>query len=527
MALYNEYRPKTLEEIRGQDVIKTQLKAMFMSGNIPNALLFSGPRGTGKTTIARIVARFVNCKSPNGDPCNECESCKEILAGSSVDVKEIDAASNNKVEDVHKIIEDAQYAPLGNKKVYILDEAHMLTTAAWNSLLKILEEPPANTLFILCTTEENKVPATIVSRCRKLFFERVDLNEIVDLMEDICEERGCAYDKDALVLISRASEGCVRDALSILESFLTVDAVVTENVARTLGLTGEDVIFSILRGIVEGNAKQAVDSLHVATSRGINLPLLVKSLIGAVSDALFIKQGADVKSVLNTVLYKEQLAQFAPMLQEDRALELISALTEIYGGIGRSTDAGFLVEASLLKTCKYEGELEKLKARVEALEKAVAEGSVVTASMQEAAAGAQGSAKAESGEAVSSETETAGDGFMPCDDDPPFAEDEDSIYFDVNQVFEAAAPVTANEEVKKEEPAPQSTTSPIQGKGFVPLSSGVEFGESESLFDTSDDGSVGKSAEKSSPMPESEAFIKVAPIAPEMNGPALSGFLWQ
>ena len=199
MAIYNEYRPLTLEEVRGQEPIKNQLKAMFESGSVPNALLFVGPRGTGKTTIARIVARFVNCSDPHGDPCNECESCKSILAGASPDVLELDAASNNKVDDVRAIIENAQYSPVGNMKVYILDEVHMFSQGAWNALLKILEEPPKNVLFILCTTEEQKIPATIVSRCRKMYFERVELSEIVDFMEDICEEKMKAYDKDALL----------------------------------------------------------------------------------------------------------------------------------------------------------------------------------------------------------------------------------------------------------------------------------------------------------------------------------------
>lgn len=526
MALYNEYRPATLEQIRGQDVIKNSLKAMFMSGNIPNALLFSGPRGTGKTTIARIVARFVNCENPQGDPCNNCKSCREILAGTSTDVKEVDAASNNKVEDVHQLIEDAQYAPLGNKKVYILDEVHMFSNAAWNALLKILEEPPKNVLFILCTTEEHKVPATIVSRCRKLCFERVELPEIVELMEDICEEKGVAYDKDALLLIARASEGCVRDALSILESFLDVDAVLTDGVARTLGQSGEDVVFSILENVVKGNASAAIESLHLATSRGVNLAILTKSLIGAVSDALFVNQGADARAVVNTAAYKERLAAFAPTVNEDKLLGLISELTDIYGGIGRTADAGFLMEAALLKACQYESEVEKLKARVKSLEDAMASGNNRAREV---------AASAIMAEPDESAAPAIADGFTDCEE-PPFAEDEDDIYTDINAAFEAAVPVALQQTVQEKKPdvgekqleSDNTEMSAEREKDvFASLAGDIEVGDEESLFDADEEAEASAKANESAAEPESDTFVKVAPDAPKMDVIALSGFLWQ
>lgn len=514
MAIYNEYRPLTLEQVRGQDTIKSQLKAMFETGTIPNALLLVGLRGTGKTTVARIIARFVNCENPNADPCNECKTCREILAGNSVDVVELDAASNNKVEDVRAIIDNAQYAPMGKRKVYILDEVHMFSTGAWNALLKILEEPPINVLFILCTTEEHKIPATIVSRCRKLYFERVELSEIVDLMEEICEEKGKAYDKDALLLIARASEGCVRDALSILESFLDVDAVVTETVAKTLGLSSADAIFNILEAIQEGDAMRAVSNLKEVTGRGTSLSGLVKALISAISDALFISQGADIGTVLNTASYKERLAKFAPTIKTDRALDLISELSEVYGSINKTPDAGFLVEASLLKAVQYQSELMQLKERVRNLEEAVKSGvSVVTTTADISSETAEPEEEPE--EAIVPPVDTT--------ENLPFEEDEEPDDFStVGFAGETAEQpedhkVTVNISTPKEQE--KEDAAPVE-EPFTVLDGGLEIGEEISLFGS-------EAPVKPEPKPEEETFTKVKDEMPSLNMSAISGFLWQ
>ena len=515
MAIYNEYRPLTLDKVRGQDTIKNQLKAMFESGSVPNALLFVGPRGTGKTTIARIVAKFVNCEDPHGDPCNECKSCKDILAGTSPDVVELDAASNNGVDDVREIVSNAQYAPIGKMKVYILDEVHMFSQAAWNALLKILEEPPKNVLFLLCTTEEQKIPATIISRCRKLYFERVDLNEIVELMEGICEEKGVAYDRDALLMVAKASEGCVRDALSILESFLDVDAVVASNVAATLGLSGEDVIFNILTGVVKGDALQAVDSLHKATSRGVSLSALVKSLIGAVADALFIKQGADIGAVLNTALYKERLAEFAGLVDTDRSLELINALSEIYGAISKTPDAGFMVEASLLRAVQYESELGKLKERVEQLEKTIADGVQVSACTP--AATMPELTVTESPVGTTAAPSDSGFGMNePVDDECPFDEDPEPEF------FETPAPAGDSEWASADEDVFSSIES-VEIGAAIDLFGGDETPSEEAPAPAPADEPVSEPEEE----PESEPYIKTGADIPAFNAGSLAGFLWQ
>lgn len=562
MAVYNEYRPMTLKEVKGQTVIKNQLKAIFEAGSVPQALLFTGPRGTGKTTIARIVARFVNCEDPHGDPCNECSSCKEIIAGRSPDVLELDAASNNGVADVRSLIEQAQYTPVGKKKVFILDECHMLSGGAWNALLKILEEPPKTVVFILCTTEEQKIPATIVSRCRKFLFERVDLTEIVSLMEDVCEDKGKCYDKDALLMIARASEGCVRDALSILESFLDVDAVVTETVAKTLGLSGEDVIFNILEGVEKGDAVSAVSSLKQAESRGINLSALIKSLIGALSDALFIKQGADIDTVLNTATYKERLKGFVPCLTTGRCVELIGELSNIYGSISKTPDASFLLEASLLKAIQTQTEIGALRDRVSQLEKAVALGiKPVDVAEKTVAVNEEPSepenvsvdaddAPAETkdgNEDMAAPVISSVDGFEDADDVCPFDEDPEPDVFgepamqdNAESIAEnAAAPVAIQEETEQSEPeVPTGAVNdpdeelPTMADLYADAMEGFEIGDSVDLFgdDSKGDASAPTAGVKEEPAEKPEeaaAYKKQGAEAPVVDVAGLSGFLWQ
>lgn len=367
MALYNMVRPMKLSEVKGQDNLKIQLNGMFQSGNIPNALLFIGPRGTGKTTVARIVAKQLNCEHGGVEPCNECNTCKSIISGTSLDVIELDAASNNKVEDMHQILEKVQYAPIGKKKVVILDEVHMFSDAAWNAMLKTLEEPPKDVLFILCTTEEGKVPATIVSRCRKFFFEKINLGTVSTALAEICDKYNKAYEEDALKIIARASDGCMRDALSILESFFDIDGISVENVTSSLGLSDEDVIFDILEGIEDGDLKKALSSLRSATNKGKSLQALVKNIMGAVTDAMFVLQGASSEEFINTSVYKERLAKYSHRTTMNKCLELTKSFSDVYSNVTKSKDNEFMVEAAILRTIQSESELEALKKDVATL----------------------------------------------------------------------------------------------------------------------------------------------------------------
>lgn len=370
-ALYNIERPTTLSEVVGQENIKRQLLAAGGTESTLQSMLFIGPRGTGKTSTARIWARTVNCENPaeDGSPCGECPTCRAIAEGSCIDVIELDAASNNGVDDVHRVIEQAQYAPAARKKVFILDEVHMFSGAAWNALLKTIEEPPKDVVFILCTTEENKVPATIISRCRKFMFERLGVDIVKEHLAAICDKHGKCADSDALTLIARASDGCMRDALSILESFFDNDNIITDIVASTLGLSDENLVFDCLEAIQDGNAKDAIGSFREAIKGGGSISAFVKALVTALTDVLYLLQGAAVDSIINTAVYRERAAKFQSKVSIDRAMELTSKLSEVYGSIGRATDAEFLVEASILQTLSYQSELDALRKRVEALEK--------------------------------------------------------------------------------------------------------------------------------------------------------------
>lgn len=375
MSLYNDIRPTTLDEVIGQDNIKGQLKGVLASGNIPNAFLLTGPRGTGKTTIARIIARTLNCESENA-PCGECQSCKDILSGTSMDVIEMDAASNNKVEDVRGIIEKAQYAPMSKYKVFILDEVHMFSQGAWNALLKLIEEPPVGVVFILCTTEEHKVPATIISRCRKFYFEKIDLTTVTQYLAQVCEGYGKAYEEDALKLIAQASEGCMRDALSIMESFFDTDSLCVDVVANTLGVSDEDAVFGILNAISNGDASGAVTYVREQSKRGKNAQLLIKALIGAITDTMFVLSGADAANVVNTSKYKELLMAYATKTDSTRCLELSKTLGEVYGTLSKVPDALFLIESALIRSIRVESlnsipvsKIAELERRIAALEK--------------------------------------------------------------------------------------------------------------------------------------------------------------
>ena len=367
MSLYNVERPMTLEEVRGQENIKAQLNGMFQTMNVPNAMLLVGPRGTGKTTIARIVARRINCENGSAEVGCTCKSCKAILSGTSPDVIELDAASNNKVEDVARIVDQVRYAPDGKFKVFILDEVHMFSTGAWNSLLKTLEEPPSGVRFILCTTEEHKVPATIISRSRKLYFDRIQLAEITDTLLRICEKHGKDAEEDALKLIAKASDGCMRDALSILEGFFDT-AISVNAVVEVLGACKEDVVFDILDAIQTGDVTAALTSLREATSHGASMQSVVKAMMEGITDAMFVTQGADVSAIVNTDAYKKRLASFVSEISMDRLIELSKRLSDVYGNITKSADAAFLVESAFIGMINYQSELALLKNRLQAVE---------------------------------------------------------------------------------------------------------------------------------------------------------------
>ena len=290
-ALYRRYRPKTFDEVVGQEMTITALKNQIKEGRVHHAYIFSGTRGTGKTSVAKIFARAVNCLSPEGaNPCNECKVCRGILDESLFDVMEIDAASNNSVDDIREIREHVAYAPaVAKKKVYIIDEVHMLSKGAFNALLKILEEPPAHALFILATTEPEKIPATILSRAQRFTFFRLKEEEIERELARILDLEKRSYTEEGLAVIAAHSDGSMRDSLSILDQVLSMgnDRVDGETVYDALGLTEEEGIFRIVDGLFTADGALIVDALDHAYDRGKNFALLLDALIDYFRDLLF------------------------------------------------------------------------------------------------------------------------------------------------------------------------------------------------------------------------------------------------
>ena len=290
-ALYRRYRPKTFDEVVGQEMTITALKNQIKEGRVHHAYIFSGTRGTGKTSVAKIFARAVNCLSPEGaNPCNECKVCRGILDESLFDVMEIDAASNNSVDDIREIREHVAYAPaVAKKKVYIIDEVHMLSKGAFNALLKILEEPPAHALFILATTEPEKIPATILSRAQRFTFFRLKEEEIERELARILDLEKRSYTEEGLAVIAAHSDGSMRDSLSILDQILSMgnDRVDGETVYDALGLTEEEGIFRIVDGLFTADGALIVDALDRAYDRGKNFALLLDAIIDYFRDLLF------------------------------------------------------------------------------------------------------------------------------------------------------------------------------------------------------------------------------------------------
>lgn len=277
--IYNEFRPVIFDEVKGQEVavkiIRNQAK-----NNTANAFIFVGKHGTGKTTIAKIFARSLNCEhQEDGNPCNECSSCTEYFNGVNFDITEIDGASNNSVDDVRQIQEQLVYSPQRKKKVYIIDEAHMLSTGAFNALLKTLEEPPKYALFILCTTEVNKLPATIRSRCVTINFQSIPTHEISNNLEDICQIKGIEYETEGLKLIANIANGSMRDALSMLEKCLSYGELTYRNISDVLGVVDINTVVDIVKSIITHQPIKALDRVYELYNKGKDFLQLTNDLI--------------------------------------------------------------------------------------------------------------------------------------------------------------------------------------------------------------------------------------------------------
>lgn len=356
MALYRKWRPLTFEDVVEQRHIVTTLKNCIANNSISHAYLFCGTRGTGKTTLAKIFARAVNCLEPmDGNPCNQCRTCRGILDGSIIDVVEIDAASNNGVDDVREIKEAVMYVPAVTKyKVYIIDEVHMLSTGAFNALLKTLEEPPENVVFILATTEPHKLPATILSRCQRFDFKRITMEGLVSRLQVIADDCKIQADRSALQLIARLSEGGMRDAISLLDQCISLgkDVITRETVAEISGLTASKTIDEFSDAIVERDARRVLNAIKTAMDEGRDLQPLCTQVIEWFRNLMLIKTGGEALKLIEADDAElRPIREAAERISMERVLLVISELSEAENKLKWSENQRILLEVTAIKLC--------------------------------------------------------------------------------------------------------------------------------------------------------------------------------
>ena len=355
VALYRKWRPQGFSELVGQDHVSRTLAQAIVSGRIGHAYLFSGPRGTGKTSTAKILAKALNCeKGPTTEPCNECESCRRISDGTSMDVMEIDAASNRGIDEIRELRETVKFAPtVGRYKVYIIDEVHMLTSEAFNALLKTLEEPPPRVVFILATTELQKVPATIQSRCQRYDFKRISTQAIEARLREVVEASGVAADDAALVLVAREADGGLRDALSTLDQCVSLaEGKVTEPLVRDiLGLVGRESVLRILRALAAKDGKETLAAVAGVLAEGKDAKQLIAELVAELRAAM-VYQAAGVPDGVELYETDEAvLKETAALFSSDAFLPMLRRLHDALAELRWTTEPRIAVETALLSIC--------------------------------------------------------------------------------------------------------------------------------------------------------------------------------
>ena len=388
MALYRKWRPDTFEEVKGQDHVVTTLKNQIINNRIGHAFLFCGTRGTGKTSIAKLFAKAVNCEHPiNGSPCNECAACRAIADGSSMNVIEIDAASNNGVDNIRQIREEVQYSPSeGKYKVYIIDEVHMLTQGAFNALLKTLEEPPAYVIFILATTESHKIPITISSRCQKYEFRRISVETISDRLMELLGREQIEAEKKAVDYIAKAADGSMRDALSILDQCIAFNIgkeLTYENVLDTIGAVDIDVFARLLDCVIKLDVVGAIDLVDEVVWQGRELSRFVSEFTWFLRNVLLVKVSPEADQKLDMSAENlERLRQLAAQIDTDALIRYINIFSDTSVNIKYAVQKRIVLELAVIKLCKPEMETDysALLDRVRVLEQKLesgAAGSVV------------------------------------------------------------------------------------------------------------------------------------------------------
>lgn len=384
-ALYRKFRPQEFEDVKGQEHIVTTLKNQIKADRIGHAYLFCGTRGTGKTTVAKILAKAVNCEHPmEGSPCGECPACKAITAGTSMNVIEIDAASNNGVDNIRQIREEVAYRPTeGKYKVYIIDEVHMLSAGAFNALLKTLEEPPAYVIFILATTEAHKIPITILSRCQRYDFHRISIDTIADRLSELMREEHIDVEERAIRYVAKAGDGSMRDALSLLDqciAFHLGETLTYDNVLEVLGAVDTEVFSRLLRQILEKNITGAIRILDELVNEGREMGQMVTDFTWYLRNLLLIQSSDGMEDVLdmssdNLAALKEE----ATMVSPEVLIRYIRIFSELGNQIRYATQKRILIEIALIKLCKPEMEssFDALVNRIESIEFQLEKGIVV------------------------------------------------------------------------------------------------------------------------------------------------------
>ncbi len=380
-ALYRRFRPLVFDDVVGQNHITKTLKNQIMNASCAHAYLFCGTRGTGKTSTAKILARAVNCLDPqNGNPCNECKVCKGLLDESILDVIELDGASKNKVENIREIIDDVMFLPsVAKKKVYIIDEVHMVTQQAFNALLKTLEEPPAHVMFILATTELNKVPITVLSRCQQFDFRRITNKDIADRMGEILTSEGITYDDGALSLIAELGDGSMRDSLSVLDKCVgAIDGHLSyDTVTNVTGIADNDALYDLARAVAEGNTSLALIKIDEIIEKGKEIGLFAERLIKYLRDILMVKITKNPETFLNTSEENaKRIEELAKIFSNERLLRSIDLLNDAYAKSRNATFVRTTYEMALVKMCEPDTEDTRLALidRINVLEDALAGG---------------------------------------------------------------------------------------------------------------------------------------------------------